>query len=280
MKTFEVNENNKRLVFYLMDCFHGMREYVAPKSIDVIVTSPPYNLGINYSTYNDNIPRKDYLDWLDKWALICLDVLKDDGSLFLNIGTKPSDPWVAFDVAQIIRNHLILQNTIHWIKSIYIENNSYGKEQSINVGHYKPIQSKRFLNDLQEYVFHFTKTGNVAIDRLSIGVPYKDKSNVTRWKGAKNDLHCRGNTWFVPYKTIQSRADNRPHPATFPAKLAEMCIRLHGLRENMVVLDPFLGIGNSAIACHELALNFIGFEIDEFYFNVAIDKFREIDLFP
>ncbi len=116
-------------------------------------------------------------------------------------------------------------------------------------GHFKPINSPRFLNDCHEYVFHFTKSGRVELNRLALGVPYQDKSNIARWSHTRGkDLRCRGNTWFVPYETIQSREKERPHPATFPVQLAEWCIKLHGASRVRTMLDPFLGIGNSAVA--------------------------------
>jgi len=99
-------------------------------------------------------------------------------------------------------------------------------------------------------------------------VAYQDKSNVARWSG-KVDKRCRGNTWFVPYKTIKSRAGQRPHPATFPVKIPEMCIRLHGVDRVRLVVDPFLGIGSSALACQQLNVSFVGFEIDSDYFAYA-----------
>ena len=54
-------------------------------SVDVVVTSPPYNLGIKYSKYDDNIPRQEYLNWLCAWASDISEVLSDGGSLFLNM---------------------------------------------------------------------------------------------------------------------------------------------------------------------------------------------------
>jgi len=66
------------------------------------------------------------------------------------------------------------------------------------------------------------------------------------------------------------RDKDRPHPATFPIELAENCIRLHGSRDDLVMLDPFLGIGNSALAAQECGVaKFIGFEIDDDYFAEA-----------
>ncbi len=111
----------------------------------------------------------------------------------------------------------------------------------------------------------------MEIDRLALGVPYQDKSNIARWSHTcGRDSRCRGNTWFIPYQTIQSRAKERPHPATFPVQLAEWCIKLHAAPRVRTMLDPFLGIGNSAIAAQKCGVKkFIGFEIDNTYLAVA-----------
>ena len=99
--------------------------------------------------------------------------------------------------------------------------------ERVSAGHFKPINSKRYVTDCHEFVFHFTKSGDVPLDRLAIGVPYQHKSNISRWGHTEGrDLRCRGNTWFIPYETIQRRKKERPHPATFPVQLAEWCIRI------------------------------------------------------
>ena len=259
-----------------------MTRHLEPRSVDVVVTSPPYNLGTSYSGYDDTIPRDQYLDWLEDWARSVDAVLSDEGSLFLNIGAKPSDPSVPFQVLARMQNHFRLQNVIHWIKSISILKEDVGDYPNINgnigVGHFKPINSPRYLNDCHEYIFHLTKSGNVSLDRLAIGVEYQDKSNVTRWKSAGNDKRCRGNTWFVPYKTIRSRDKQRPHPASFPVKIPRMCIELHGLKRTKRVVDPFVGIGMSGIAAAELGVDFVGFEIDREYFETACGRIEDAKL--
>jgi site-specific DNA-methyltransferase (adenine-specific) len=269
-------EKNK---IYVMDCLQGIREYLDDKEVDVIVTSPPYNLGTHYNKYNDTIPREQYLDWMEEIAKECKRVLKDEGSFFLNVGHKPKDFWVPWEVAFRFKNYFVLQNVIIWVKSIAIKKEGVddyeNRKNSIAIGHYKPILSERFLHDCFEYIFHFTKQGNVKLDRLAIGVPYQDKSNIGRWKSIKQDLRCRGNTWFIPYDTIQSKEKERPHPASFPSKLPEMCIKLHGLTKTRLVLDPFMGIGNTAIACIKLNVDYIGFEIDELYVQIAEKKIKE-----
>ena len=257
---------------YRRDCIHGMYHLIAPKSVDVVVTSPPYNLGVDYSgDYDDRMSRKEYLNWMGIWAARVERVLSDGGSLFLNVGSKPSDPYVPFDLLEVMREYFQLQNVIHWVKSIAIMKREVGNYPGITgdivVGHYKPINSARFLNDCHEFVFHLTKNGGVPIDRLAIGVPYQDKSNVKRWKGAHSGVHCRGNTWFIPYQTIQSRDKERPHPATFPAELPRRCITLHGRERTNLVLDPFLGIGTTALVCKEMGISCVGFELSQDYFE-------------
>jgi len=126
------------------------------------------------------------------------------------------------------------------------------------------------LNQCHEYIFHLTKTGKVELDRLALGVKYQDKTNIRRWGHSDGkDVRCRGNTWFIPYKTIQNGDKERPHPASYPPKLAEMCIRLHGLERTKMVLDPFNGIGNTTRACVELGVGQVGFEVDEGYFEIS-----------
>nr|WP_284738454.1 site-specific DNA-methyltransferase [Methanoculleus sp. CWC-02] len=258
-----------------MDCIAGMQRLPAG-IVDVIVTSPPYNIGKDYNSYDDKKPREDYLDWIGEVAAGAARVLADDGSFFLNIGGKPRDPWIPFDVVQRFRPHFELQNVIHWVKSIAIEKEDVGDYEKIAgdiaVGHYQPVNSARYLSQCHEHIFHFTKKGDVALDKLGVGVPYQDKSNIGRWKAAERDLRDRGNTWFIPYRTIRS---SRPHPTSFPEKLPEMCIRLHGCRPGTLVLDPFMGIGSTALAAIALGADYIGFEIDPEYREIARIRIAE-----
>src|SRR4029077_3726201 len=265
--------------FFLSDCVDVFR-HLAPQSVDVIVTSPPYNLGIRYNRYQDTLSQSDYLEWTNTWVAAALRVLRPEGSLFLNVGAKPSDPWTALDVAQAVRSHLRLQNIIHWIKSIAIDRESAGDAAGLTgyraVGHYKPINSDRFVNDCHEFIFHFTPQGSTSLDRLALGVPYQDQSNVGRWRAGASGVRCRGNTWFIPYETIQRRDRDRPHPATFPSRLPEQCLRLHGLPRIEVVMDPFMGLGSTAVACARLGIaEFIGCDIDETYLDEAAARLTD-----
>ena len=210
-------------VIYKQDCLglFGMQEHVANDSVDVIVTSPPYNIGVKYGVHDDKMRPADYLNGMKMVAIECDRVLSPDGSIFFNIGSRPSDGLEAFEVANQFNRYFHIQNTIHWIKSLA------APEEGVNIGHYKPVNSRRYLHNAHEYIFHFTKSGDVQLDKLAIGVPYKDKSNVRRWKhGQMLDCRDRGNTWFIPYPTVTTM---KPHPAAFPIALPRMCTQLPGL---------------------------------------------------
>ena len=277
-RSFGIGKRGRRIRLVTGDCIEGMSR-LKRDSVDVVVTSPPYNAGKAYRTYRDRMTRADYLDWTRRWGEGVARVLSREGSFFLNIGGRPSDPWLALEVAAVFGEILKLQNVIHWVKSVAIEPEDLPQhvpaDETVAFGHYQPIHSERYLNACHEYVFHFTHTGEVPLDRLGVGVPYQHKSNVTRWKGAKRDVRCRGNTWFIPYETIQSRDRERPHPATFPVKLPEMCLRVHGLGRIRLAMDPFLGLGSTAVACATLGVPFVGFEIDPGYVADAGERVKD-----
>ena len=140
-----------------------------------------------------------------------------------------------------------------------------------------PLQNAQpFGGKLKEINLISAKNGSTIIDRLAVGVPYSDKSNIKRWTHTKGrDLRCRGNNWFIPYETIVSRSKQRPHPATFPTELAIFCLNIHGGCSDLTVLDPFLGIGHAALAAKKSgARKFIGIDIDREYVRVARNAVR------
>jgi site-specific DNA-methyltransferase (adenine-specific) len=235
------------------------------ETVDVVVTSPPYNIGISYRGYDDRRAEDEYLDWLIQIAHELRRVMKADGSFFLNISGSSSAPWLPFELIVRLRPLFVLQNHIVWIKSIATKGDA--------VGHFKPVRGQRFLHHNHEHLFHLTLSGDVKLDRLAIGVPFKDKSNIAR-RGHAKDLRCRGNTWFIPYDTVQSKAAKFHHPSTFPVALPRWCICLHG-RQDPLVLDPFMGTGTTVVAAELEGARGIGIDLDPAYVAIAHTRLAE-----
>ena len=239
------------------DCLDVMAA-MEPESIDAVVTSPPYNLNLAYASYQDSKTDADYLDWLFDVAAALRRVLRPNGSVFLNLSGSPSRPWLPFEAIIRLRPLFHLQNHITWVKSIAVGGGS--------AGHYKPVGGARFLHHTHEHLFHLTLTGRVPLDRLAIGVPFQDKSNIAR-RGHARDLRCRGNTWFIPYATVRSKSQKFNHPGAFPVELPLWCLHLTGL-PSPVVLDPFAGTGSTLVAAAWAGGHGIGIEVDAGYADV------------
>ena len=159
----------------------------------------------------------------------------------------------------------------------------------IHYGHFKPINSDRYINVTNEDIYHFTKTDKVKINREAVGVPYKWKCNLIDRKTGKprinkktglpvEDKRCKGNSWFIPYETINSKKEKGYHPATFPEGLVEHCIKISDVKEGMI-LDPFIGSGTTVRTAKKMTDNIddynlsgIGIDIDEKYIDFCKDS--------
>jgi site-specific DNA-methyltransferase (adenine-specific) len=255
-------------IVVLDDCLDVLRAMPAG-SADVVTTSPPYNQAVAYHQHNDRMPRGAYLNWIEEVFIATYRVLTDDGSFFLNIngsGTAedPTLPYAIIECA--LAAGFVLQNEIVWIK--------VDKVDDVLSGQFMPVTSKRYLDRAHERILHLTKSGDVVIDRLAIGVPFADKSNINRRKHPR-DRRCGTNVWFIPYETVQSKTGKFDHPAGFPVELPARCIKLHGVRDDMMVLDPFLGAGTTLVAAQALGCRSIGIEIDRKYVEIAIQRLKE-----
>tara|TARA_B100001093_G_scaffold351634_1_gene336129 strand:+ start:1406 stop:2263 length:858 start_codon:yes stop_codon:yes gene_type:complete len=277
---------NCNYTFILGDCLEALKQH-HDNSVDLVVTSPPYNIGLNYNKYKDKKPREQYLEWIYDIFVELKRILKDEGHIFLNMGYTNRDPWISMEVALKLKGLFTLQNNITWVKSI-----SIGPDKDDTHGHFKPINSERYINVTNENLYHFTKSDKVKINREAIGVPYKWKCNLIDRKTGKHRIHkktglpvedkrCKGNTWFIPYETVCSKKQKGYHPATFPEGLVEHCIKISDVKQGVIV-DPFVGSGTTirtakkmTDSSDEYELSGIGIDIDEEYIDYCKESITD-----
>lgn len=247
-------------------CGDILKELINNEKFDLMITSPPYNIGKQYTCYNDCKTDEDYLNWMFKVYSKLYNHLSEDGSLYLNLGSNLKNAVLPVKtLLQATQAGFVLQNTIIWVKSIAIPDVETRDGIGFTGGHYTPIQSDRYHHSGFEYIFHLTKSGNVKINKANTAVSHKDKSNDNRWQ---NDSRDRGNVWYIPYDTVQ---DKRKHPAQFPFRLAEMCILDYGRIPNCI-LDPFCGVGTVGKVAAKYGYNSIGYDIDSSYIKIANEE--------
>lgn len=198
------------------------------RSVDLVVTSPPYKSGKD--GYDEQTMRRAFLE--------CHFAMKSNALMFVNMGYLQEDFHRPFRTAALIEEiGFQPRETFIWIKN-----------------HYKPLGGKKRVNNLYEFIFMFSKGNDFELDRLAVGVPYKDKSNVKRFANGR-DLRCAGNVWHIDYPTIQ-RSKDKIHHDMFPVELPERCIKLAGLK-NGLVFDPFTGSSTTGVAALKTGNNYL-----------------------
>ena len=220
-------------------------------SIDVIVTSPPYNRGKIYSSdenemeYDDEKDLPQYLEFLTRVWIECFRVLKPTGTFFLNIGDSAEDQGKSEKVAQTaVSVGFIRLQTIVWVKSL------------LGRGHYTPTGGNRRLNNIWENIFVFVKDRRkYRYEPKAVGIPYADKSNIGRY--SDSDLRDSGNAWLMTYSETTGATLKKGHDAPFPLELPLKCLKLAGAE---TVLDPFLGSGTTLAASKLLGIRGYGYE--------------------
>lgn len=225
--------------------------YIDESSIDLIVTSPPYNLDIRYNSYNDKIPYGIYLEFTQKWLEKAYKLLKDDGRFCLNIPldkNKGGQQSVYADIITIAKKiGFKYHSTIVWNEQNISRRTAWGS----------------WLSATAPYVI-------APVEMIAI--LYKN-----RWKkisgSRKSDITKREFIdWTNGVWTFMGESKTKVgHPAPFPVELPRRCIKLFTFVGD-TVLDPFLGSGSTLIASVLTERKGIGIEVDKNYCEIAKNR--------
>jgi site-specific DNA-methyltransferase (adenine-specific) len=229
-------------------------DYIRPNSIDLIVTSPPYNIDIEYEGYRDNIPYEKYLEFTEKWLRKAYELLRPDGRICLNIPLDKSKgragegfQSVYADVISIAKKvGFKYFSTIVWNEGNISRRTAWGS----------------FASASAPYVIAPVEV---------IVLLYKHS-----WKKLKrgfSDITAEEfKEWTLGLWTFQGENPERVgHPAPFPLELPKRCIKLFSYIED-IVLDPFVGSGTTLVAAYLLERRAIGIDISRKYCKIARER--------
>ena len=224
---------------------------VKDNSIDLIVTSPPYNVDIQYNSHDDKSDYDDYMSFNKKWLARCYRWLRDDGRLCLNVPldkNKGGQQSVGADFTQIARKiGYQYHSTIVWNEGNISRRTAWGSWMSASA----------------PYV--------IAPVELIV-VLYKKVWKKQREDGVNDITRQEFMDWTNGLWTFHGESKKRAgHPAPFPIELPRRCIKLFSFVGDLV-LDPFLGSGTTVLAAEMNERRSIGIEIDEGYCSIARDR--------
>ena len=227
-------------------------EELPDDSVHLMVTSPPYNVG---KEYDEDFTLKEYLKFLKGVWREVHRVLVPGGRVCINIanlGRKPYIPLHTFIVKDMLDLGFLMRGEIIWNKaSSASPSTAWGSWLSA---------SNPTLRDIHEYILVFSKG---IFSRKNIN---KRKNTISK----EEFLEFTKSVWTFPAESARKIG----HPAPFPVELPYRLIQLYTYEEE-VVLDPFIGSGQAAIAAVKTNRHYIGYDIDENYVRLAERRIRE-----
>lgn len=244
------------------NCIEILKE-IKNESIDLVVTSPPYNVGIKYDNWNDNKPEKEYRDFTENWLKEVYRTLKIGGRICLNIPVMGNNPEMKksnqylFHLPQyleIIKKNFSLRECLTWIKSYAEYNENVFCGGNTAWGSYLS-PSNPFCRSFSEFI--------IVAHKEKPNLQYKGETDLTK----EEFLKFTKNVWFFPSE------QNREHPAPFPEELPRRCIKLYSWM-GATILDPFIGWGTTALAAIKLNRKYIGIDISEKYCKQAEERIK------
>ncbi len=232
-------------------------KFIEKNSVDLIVTSPPYNVDIHYNSFKDDIPYEKYLEFTEKWLKKALDLAKPDGRMCLNIPLDKSKGRKGAGFQSLYADVVDIAKKVGWRYFSTIIWNEGNISRRTAWGSWLSAKAPYVIAPVEVIVIFY-------------------KTQWQKIKSGRSDLTKEEfMDWTNGIWTFSGESKKRVgHPAPFPIELPKRCIKLFSFVGD-TVLDPFLGSGSTLIACSVLNRKGIGVEIDENYCKLARERLKK-----
>ncbi|MDL1955780.1 MAG: site-specific DNA-methyltransferase [Candidatus Desulfofervidus auxilii] len=247
---FETKEGNIKIIH---DDFLTTN-LIKKNSIDLIITSPPYNVDIHYNSFQDDIPYEKYLEFTEKWLKKAFTLTKTDGRICLNIPLDKSKGRKGAGFQTVYADIVNIAKKVGWKYFSTIIWNEGNISRRTAWGSWLSARAPYVIAPVEVIIIFYKEKWQ----KIRNG-----KSDITR-----NEFM----EWTNGLWTFSGESKKKVgHPAPFPVELPKRCIKLFSFVGD-TVLDPFLGSGSTLIACALLNRKGIGVEIDKNYCKLAKNR--------
>lgn len=246
-----------KIELYNNDCLNKIGE-LENNSINLVITSPPYNVDLgnnkynknSYSLYKDNKEHAEYINWLKEIFKELKPKLKSDGRVCINIGDgKNGGVPTSSDIIQFMSNELNYIPLTHII---------WNKKQTSNRaawGSFCSPKAPSYPSPFEHILIFANKEKSLT---------HAGETDITKEEFIK---YAYGLWEFAP----ENKAKKIGHPAPFPEELPYRLIKMNSYIGD-TILDMFMGSGTTGVVCKKTNRNFIGIELDEKYFRIAEER--------
>lgn len=245
------------------DCLNRANE-IPKNSVDLIITDPPYNIGLDYGDFKDRMKEENYLKYVVERLEKSAELLKETGSIYII-----TYPEIAAQLFLALKNKLKFRRWITW-------------HYPTNIGH-----SKKNFTRSQRTILFFSKNNKYTFNRQKALRPYKNPTDRRVRELIKN-----GSKGRMMYDTIfnedlsdilkfdisknVSKERQKGHPCQLPSSLLKL-LMLVSSNKHDTVFDPFAGTFTTSAVAAKLNRNFVGIDLERKYIDIGLKRLKEIN---
>lgn len=245
---------------------------IESRSIDLIITSPPYGLDIKYANYNDDITYDKYLEFTENWLRKCYELAKSDGRMCVNIlldRKKDGSKNIYADFLGIAKTiGWKYYTTVIWNKGHVSRRSAFGSWMSASAP--CVIAPVEMIAILYKETWKKSERGESDITRQE----FIDWTNGF-WELNEKEGEIEGAEYPPVWRFAGESRKRVNHPVPFPVELPRRCIKLFSYKGNLI-LDPFMGSGTTLVACKQTGRRGIGVDISTKYCKVARERLKAL----